>query len=101
MPQSCYCECGLSGIPGVTESEIAALLHTDDGPRWLVGGSDREREKVLPKFSVVREGNIRVVISLEAPASTIHPDDVGDLQEILARTVALSLRDIKRSGGLT
>ena len=82
----------LRDLPGMTRTEIGALLRTENAPLWLAAESDREEP--APKFNVARVGDIRAVITLES--STLPPEDLDDMREIIARTVTLTLRDVLR-----
>jgi transcriptional regulator with XRE-family HTH domain len=73
----------LRTVPGITEAEVAALLNTDNAPRWLKHGQPQPTSQPDGNFARVSVGGFHVDIRVSADEGIAHEGEVDHLQATL------------------
>ena len=88
----------LRQVPELTEPEIAALLKTDDAPRWLVGDrdADNKRSNTTLRSTMAVEGGVQINLLVHANPDEFTEDELEAMKEILRIDLELCLGDFLR-----
>jgi transcriptional regulator with XRE-family HTH domain len=89
----------LRELPGITVSDIAALLSTDDAPQWLVAERDSHdgRRDRLPMPVVASVPGVRVPFHLEVEPGLLEDErELNRLQEVIKQDIESCLEDYLR-----